>query len=688
MTNLCPACLSENPTTANSCSGCGYTLKTIPQKDVHHLANQTILINTQFNRRYQIESTLGEGGFGITYKGIYLSQLKNVAIKECWPDKAARLGESIIWPSSISPANKNEQLKKFIEEGHHIHLCSHPNIVKVYDWFLANNTAYIVMEFIEGQTLYDLVKEKGALNNQEAKKYFLEIAESLTVIHKQNILHRDIKPDNIMLDKFKKAILIDFGNAREFIANKTLQMTQNVSHGYAPLEQYSKQGRRGPSLDVYSLCATFYYVLTAKEPPSVTDRVDQDTLIPPRQILSSIDPLLEQILLTGLKLKVEDRFATADDLLQALQGDWTSPTVKKARKLVKEGKLFEASQVYQNCLNEPNALTELAIIQSWQNDPNVEQTAQKAIQVNPSDGKSYGVLGTFYCHKKNWIKAVENLEKADRLLINQSWILGNLAWALIKINQWDRAEKIIERALQITPNQSFILGLQAWINVEKQQYKQTIRYTRMALLNVQTPADIKLKEFFYCNLIRAIDKVTENSTKDIERACEEFIQQCPNSNLAKGIQGWRLAKNQHWQQALMYFVSAKGDNWLLLNRASTEEHLGNTQEAIQTYKKYLYEFPDNYQVFYRLGILNGQLQQWTEAKKCLEKSLQLKSDYSEIHHNLGWVLLHIKNSEGNVEYFHPLLDAYKKAIHFYLKEGKIELANEIKEAFKNIQVNI
>jgi len=688
MTNLCPACLSENPTTANSCFGCGYTLKTIPQKDVHHLANQTILINTQSSRRYQIESTLGEGGFGITYKGIDLSQFKNVSIKECWPDKAARLGEGIIWPSSISPENKNEQIRKFIEEGRHIHLCSHPNIVKVYDWFLANNTAYIVMEFIEGQTLYDLVKEKGALNNQQAQKYFREIAHSLTAIHQQNILHRDIKPDNIMLDKLKRAILIDFGNAREFIADKTRSMTQNVSHGYAPLEQYSKQGRRGPSLDIYSLCATFYYVLTATEPPSATDRVHQDTLIPPRQIVSSIDPLIEQILLTGLKLKVEERFATAEDLLQALQGNWTSPTLKKARKLVKEGRLFEATQVYQNCLNEPNALPELAIVQSWQNDPNVEQTAQKAIQANPSDGRSYGVLGTFYCQQKNWLKAVENLEKANQLLTNQSWILGNLAWALIKLDQVDRAEKLLEIALQITPNQPFILGLQAEITVKKQEYKQTIRYARKALLNAST-AEQKLKEWLYCNLIRAIDKVTQNlATKDLERACEEFNQQCPNSNLAKGIQGWRLAKNQDWAQALMYFTSEQGDNWIILNKATTEEHLGSRQSAIRTYQIALNNSPNNYQVLYRLGILNGQLKHWQEAKKYLEKSLQLKSDYPEVHHNLGWVLLHIKTDEGNVEYFHPLLDAYKKAIYFYAKEGKIQRANEIKEAFKNIQVFI
>ena len=689
MSELCPACLSENPPTAVSCSSCGYALKTTPQKDVHHLRDNTILTSSQTNRRYQIESTLGEGGFGITYKGIDLSQLKTVAIKECWPDKAARQADSIIWHSSIAPASKNEQLRKFIEEGNNIHLCAHPNIVKVYDWFLANNTAYIVMEFIEGKTLYDLVQERGALDNRQAKKYLLEIAHSLISVHQKSLLHRDIKPDNIMIDKQDRAILIDFGNAREFILNKTRPQTKILSPGYAPLEQYSTQGRRSPALDIYSICATFYYALTATEPPAATDRIDQDPLIPPRQIFSSIDPLMEQIVLTGLKLKAEDRFATAQDLIEAIQGNWTSPSLKKARKLVKEGNLSQAAEIYKSCLNEHSALIELAIIQSHQNDPYVQKTAQKAIQAYPKDGKGYGVLGTFYCQQKSWQKAIENLEKADQLLPNQSWILANLAWSLGEIGQWDRAEKTVERAIILAPYTSFILGLQAWIAGKKQQYKETIRYARMALAEVKSPADTKLKEWIYCNLLVAIDKFTQDiSTKDLERTCAQFSQECPQSSLGKGIQGWRLAKNRQWEQAIIYFKQAKGDNWIILNTAVTEEYLGNIQEAIKIYQTYLNEFPNDYKILYRLGLLNAQIKQWQDAKNYLQECLKLKSDYAEAYHNLGWVLLHIKTNDGNVQHFHPLLESYKKAIHFYSAQGKIQLAKNVKESFNEIEVSI
>ncbi len=690
MTNLCPACLSENPIGANTCSVCGFTLQTITQKDVHHLANQTILSNTQHNRRYQIEDTLGEGGFGITYKGIDLLQSITVAIKEYWPEKAARQQDGIIWPSSISPENKNKQIKTFIEEGQNIYLCSHPNIVKVYDWFLANNTAYIVMEFIQGKTLYDLVKEKGRLNNIQAKKYLLEIASSLSLIHQKNMLHRDIKPDNIIIDHQDRAILIDFGSAREFMANKTNIMTQLLTPGYAPLEQYSKQGRTGPPLDIYSLCATFYYALTATEPAAATERINTDTLIPPKQLFSSIDPLIEQVFLTGLKVKAEERFATADDLIQALEGKWISPTLKKARKLVKEGQLSKAAELYKTCLNQPDAVIELAILQSHLKDPDVEKTAQKAIQANPKDSRGYGVLGSFYCSQKEWTKAINNLEKAEYLLPNQSWILTNLAWALAKINQWDAAEKTIQRVTQITPNQPFILGLQAWISVKQNQFKETIRYARRALFNA--PADVKLKEWVYPNLLIALAKVTQNTaTKDLERAIEQFNNECPESSLAKAIQGWKLAKSGDWNQALIYFNqanSSQSTGWIILNQATTEEYLGNLPAAIQLYQSYLKDCSYNYQVLYRLGLLNGQLRQWNTAKRYLEECLKLKLDYAEAHHNLGWILLHIKTVDGQIQYVRPLLEFYKKAIYLYQQEQKIQLVEQIKEAFKSIKVKI
>ena len=315
MSILCPSCMSENQQNAITCIICGAGLQVNTQPS-HFLPDNSILQQG----KYQIKKIIGDGGFGITYEGVDLVNNRKVAIKENWPEKGIRQGTTIVWPYTITPKDRQWQLKKFASEAQYVAQCSHPSIVKVYDWFEENNTAYMTMALVEGKPLSNILKEEGCLNSARSKQYFIQIAEALKVVHDANLLHRDIKPDNIIINRHNRAVLIDFGATKEFIAGKTREISVTLTRGYAPIEQYSYKSKRWPATDIYALCASMYESLTGELPVDATERFASETLIPPRTLAPHIDPLLEQIILKGMNMRVQERFQTVDELLKILTG--------------------------------------------------------------------------------------------------------------------------------------------------------------------------------------------------------------------------------------------------------------------------------------------------------------------------------------------------------------------------------
>lgn len=705
MSITCPSCLTNNEDTATSCVACGTPLQAENHEShssgsIHHLPPQTYLKGN----RYQIEKTLGEGGFGITYQGIDCQTSKTIAIKELWPEKSVREGLSITWSYNITPQERKQQLLKFQLEAKYQSQCQHPNICQVYDWFEENNTAYIIMQFVSGKTLYQLLQNKTSFSEAKIKKYFIEIADALAVIHNNNLLHRDIKPENILIDADDKAIIIDFGATKEFIAGQSRDMSVTLTQGYAPPEQYSYRGKRWPATDIYALCASIYELLTGQLPEASIERMQQlgnnnvDGLIPPRQLAPHLSPLLENVILTGLNIKVENRFQNAEELIEAVKGNFVSPLHKKARNFVKNNELEQAIQTYEKCLaNEPNngnVATELALVESHLDAKKAEKVANQAIKLSPEDGRGYGVLGLVLCRRSNWKQAEQNLKKATQLSPREAWIHSNLAWALGKLEKWEEAEAAVKQALSFNPNCTFSLGLQSWIAAQKQEWKNAIKGARQALFkSKQNSSHPDLAKWIYpCLLLALNNALVTKKAQDVDRCLEEYMSQLPDDSFAWGFYGWKQSYRGISQEVISSFEKAtrqgKPPHWILINLGITQEHLQQTSEAVQTYQKAQQLWSKDAFCALRLGTNFAKSGQWDQAISQLENCLSLNNKLAPAYHNLGWSLFNKMKSDNHQQKSQKIIESYQSAIALYQKQSRLDLADQLKNAFLNIGINI
>ena len=234
------------------------------------------------NGKYRILRVLGQGGFGITYLAEHTMLDKMVAIKEFFPrDFCGRNNTSHLTLGSQNNAETMEKLKvRFLKEAKNIAKLDHPGIVKIYDIFEENNTAYYVMDYIEGENLSEMVKRQGPLSEAKAVEYIKKVGGALEYIHSRNMTHFDVKPANIVIRKKDDSpVLIDFGLSKQYDmhGDATSTLMQGVSHGYSPIELYNSSSVTSfsPQTDVYSLGATFYFLLTGTVPPAASEVLEK-----------------------------------------------------------------------------------------------------------------------------------------------------------------------------------------------------------------------------------------------------------------------------------------------------------------------------------------------------------------------------------------------------------------------------
>ena len=310
---FCPYCMSPVDT-SEYCPICGLTRGSY-QPPAHHLPPGTVL-----NERYLIGRALGDGGFGITYIGCDLRLEAKVAIKEYFPSgKVARDAAVTLEVSryvSTSAEHYRHELDRFLREARTMaRLAKDPAIVTVHDFFEANGTAYIVMEYIDGTTFKELTAQRGGRIPAGELLHIIEpIFFALQSMHEVGLIHRDISPENIMLEA-GRARLLDFGCARDATGGETL--TISLKHGYAPIEQYQSKGQ-GPWTDVYALAATIYFCLTGTKPPQAMDRLIDDELVPPRALGAELSWAQERALLHAMAMHPRDRFQSVGEFYAAL----------------------------------------------------------------------------------------------------------------------------------------------------------------------------------------------------------------------------------------------------------------------------------------------------------------------------------------------------------------------------------
>ena len=342
------------------------------------------------NGRFIIQGKpLGSGGFGTTYKALEPSTGKLYAIKTL--NQQMQLREDFA-----------EQQVKFINEALTIKGFDHQHILKVHEVIQEDQLFGVVMEYIDGVTLFQYIRQKGQLTESEALLYIDQVGQALEYIHAKGSLHRDIKPANILLRQNKQeAVLIDFGLTRS-IATKS--MTASLTEGYAPIEQYRRKGSFGPHTDVYALAATLYYLLTAdglnKEGefspvPAQNRKYDDEPLPAPKHYNSRISQRVNDAILAGMEIEPEKR----------------TPTVLKFREnlgLVSGGNPGEV-QLKSSCGMDYTRLCDLLKAGKWKE---ADQETQRVM------------LAVAKPEKEDWLddKSIDNFPCEDLRTIDQLWV--------------------------------------------------------------------------------------------------------------------------------------------------------------------------------------------------------------------------------------------------------------------------
>ena len=274
-------------------------------------------------QEYELQEVLGSGGFGIAYLAYDHHLNQAVVIKEYLPGGwAVRLsGNTVVATSAKDEEQFQWGLERFLSEARTLaNFRRYPNIVSVLSFFKANNTGYMVMEYAGPMSLQDYLDEHQILSEEQVMAILLPLLQALDRIHAAQLIHRDIKPGNIIINAEGQPVLIDFGSARHAFGERTMTLTSLVTHGYSPFEQYTNTGKQGPWTDIYALSAVLYRCVTGKVPPTATDRmaIEAPALLTREQIKGKYSPALLAAIDWGLQVSVAKRPQSVSEWRQKL----------------------------------------------------------------------------------------------------------------------------------------------------------------------------------------------------------------------------------------------------------------------------------------------------------------------------------------------------------------------------------
>lgn len=337
MKKRCFNCMKEYEEQYEVCPHCGY-VDGSPPAEAYHLAPGEIL-----NHKYIVGTAIDSGGFGIIYRAWDAQMEQVVAIKEYFPNGVVSRvpGQNDV----IVYSGKNREVfrkgvDRFLVEARNMAEFSQPDIVALYDYFEENNTAYIVMEYLDGVSFKEYLKERGGqIPSEEVVDITLHVLAALEEVHSHHIIHRDISPDNIFLCSNHRVKVIDFGAARFSSGEESSNFSTIVKPGYAPAEQYRTKSRQGPFTDLYALGACMYQAATGEKPQESLARAMHDDLRPPKELNPEVPEYLSDIIMKAMAMDEDERFQSSEEFMKALKGHQIdkTPAKKKPKKKKKKG---------------------------------------------------------------------------------------------------------------------------------------------------------------------------------------------------------------------------------------------------------------------------------------------------------------------------------------------------------------
>ena len=611
----CDNCGAANPATARFCQFCATLL---PFKhSTGSLPDQTLLAG-----RYQLLSRIGQGGMGAVYKAAD-TRFNNrpLAIKE-------------MSSTGLPPARLLEAEAAFEREAHLLADLLHPNLPRIYEHFTENDRSYLVMDFIEGQTVEEHLEQVGGgpLPIEQVIKWAEQLCDVLNYLHTHQppIIFRDLKPANVMMSESGHIYLIDFGIARIFKPGKQHDTVALGSPGYAAPEQYGK-AQSSPRSDIYSLGALLHHLLTGIDPS------EQSFFFrPASQVNPAIDPALDALLQQMLSMDSDRRPASAQEVLNALKGTINSQSRSTSRPLTstQDPLLDEAHALYtQKRLDEAIA---------------VYNRALQTNTTNPQGWQGYGLTQRLRGLHEDALSSFERALQLDPGLVT-SW--NGKGSVLARLRRQQDALDAFEHALQLDPqNAAAWNGKGAALNAMGRS-KQAMDAFDMALRY-----DRQLVQAWYNKGLLLYET---GRFREAERAYQEALNLDNRFAQAYFGRGQSLYALQRMRQALQMFDQAVQKDPAYTEawnrRGNVLDEMGDTTRALQSYEKALQVDPHYAPAWSGKGGVLRQLGQYYDALKVYNFALDIDPNFA-----LAW------NGKGNTLYnmrnFHEALAAYERAL--------------------------
>ena len=516
--------------------------------------------------KYKLKQVIGQGGFGITYKGIWHTEVKGslgamrtevpVCIKEYFfKDYCVRDAYSfrVKVHSDTGKLLFDKFKEKLIKEAKILSEVHHPYIVNVLEVFEENNTAYIAMEYIAGNSLKDKLAKEGMLPEAEVLRYIHQIGEALQFVHQKNILHLDIKPSNILIDKDNNARLIDFGVSKRYDVGEQETSTTmlTLSKGFASIEQYDNEGIQSfsPCPDIYSLGATMYNLLTGKIPTESILRATRP-FARPRELNPAISEQTEQVILKAMEIIPANRYQSVEEMMNALGGsDYKKLDVSTPQDLSDSEGDEETTLLYSSSPKDDQEETLLnATIEELVQKVKEKKSSHSMVVVTTSvlllvAGSAAGLY--YYEEKKN----------PPKQIVDQSLIKENEEDVMANVSLVDSIKKQDETSQTSVPKKNVET---ATVKVEKQDPVQKPVSTPKKSTGTEQVSSSPKTE----NDKPAIDKkTTEDQNITISSPSKEQVQSFYNRLLASGKEKMN-AKD---------YIGAKNDFTLAKDQMITEE---------------------------------------------------------------------------------------------------------------------